>query len=695
MKFNIFRFDRTYKLENALAFSVILFLFKLVFPFGSNLFWIIPNEILVLFTFYFVTVYLLEFIRTKNYKPLSIVLNAGILNAIIFFVLSALRPIIFMIFEGLTRENFMYAIASTFYNFIFITVLAYIFAVFTVLSFLRQKKSPKFYFNTLVAFLCITSLSNNINFLDPSVDYIQPALMVVTIILITINSIRIPWIAFLTKKEKIQLIIFSTILAVLFGVNIVLCASDNPANKLLIEFSPSLHQFLILMMIYGAIFFGIIFFTTLFHLPTAAAFDRKAQEASSLINLSKLITQVFDFKDLADTVTDITTQVCNSDSAWLVTDKEGIHTVRAVKNISYVEADKIVLSLNTDHRLKDITNVKSIKLYAKDGDKPDQLTKSFNSLAVAPLKVHNAINGYLIAARRNEEPFDDDDKNSIGAFADYAAIAIENSKLFEQSIEKERLEKELDVARDVQYKILPDRTPRFDKLEISAVFIPAFEVGGDYYDFFQLEDGKLGFVIADVSGKGISAAFIMAEIKGIFGSLAKLVNSPKQILIKANEILKFSLDKKNFVTAIFGIIDFENEKVVFARSGHTPLLLARDGNISRYKSGGMGLGLDHSMNFANTLEEVEIKLKENDILVLFTDGITEAKNGMLEDYGDEKFEREILDNSKKTLDELSNSIIKEISLFSQGSPQHDDITLVVFKWISNKTKNVEIVNGRL
>jgi len=688
MKFNLLRFDRTYKLENAIAFSVILFLFKLILPYGNNLWWLIPNEALVFCTFYFVTVYLLDFLKSKNYKPLSIVLNAGILNAIIFFVLSALRPIIYNIFEGLTRDNFMYSIASMFYNFIFIMVLGYIFAVFTVLFFLRQKKNPKFYFNTLVAFLILTSLSNNINFLDPKVDYIQPALMVVTILLISINSIRIPWIAFLTKKEKIQLIIISTILTVLFIVNIVLCASDNPANKLLIEFSPSLHQFLILMMIYGANFFGIIFFTTLFHLPTAAAFDRKAQEASSLINLSKLLTQVFDFKELADTVTDITTQVCNSDSAWLVTNEQSVLSVRAVKNISYVEADKIVLTLSTEHNLKSVSSVKTIKLNSLHNGKTDPPIKNFLSLAVAPLKVHNDVNGYLIAARRTDDQFDDDDQKSIGAFADYAAVAIENAKLLKESIEKERLEKELDVAREVQYKILPDRTPKIDNLEISAFFIPAFEVGGDYYDFFHLDENKLGFVIADVSGKGISAAFIMAEIKGIFGSLAKLVDSPRQILIKANEILRFSLDKKSFVTAIFGIIDFANEKVIFSRAGHTPLLLTRDGNISEYKSAGLGLGLDHTTNFENNLEEVEIKLKENDILVLFTDGITEAKNGMLEDYGMDRFERLILDNSGKPIDELSNSIIKEISLFSQGNPQHDDITLVVFKWISTKTKNV-------
>jgi sigma-B regulation protein RsbU (phosphoserine phosphatase) len=247
-------------------------------------------------------------------------------------------------------------------------------------------------------------------------------------------------------------------------------------------------------------------------------------------------------------------------------------------------------------------------------------------------------------------------------------------------LEKERLEKELDVAREIQNKILPDITPNIDCLDISAVFIPAFEVGGDYYDFFQLENDKLGFVIADVSGKGISAAFIMAEIKGIFESLSKLVDSPREVILKANDILKLSLEKKNFVTAVYGIFDFKNQKVIFSRAGHMPLLLARNGQVTQFKPGGIGLGLDHTVNFVNSLEEVEIKIKENDILVLFTDGITESKNSKLEDFGVERFERIIVKNGNLSLDGLAGEIMKEVTTFSQGSPQHDDITLVIFKW---------------
>ncbi len=276
--------------------------------------------------------------------------------------------------------------------------------------------------------------------------------------------------------------------------------------------------------------------------------------------------------------------------------------------------------------------------------------------------------------------FDEEDKNAINTFSDYASVAIENSRLLEESIEKERLEKELDVAREIQRKIIPAQNPQYDKLEISSAFIPAFEVGGDYYDFFEIGENKVAFVIADVSGKGISAAFIMAEIKGIFESLSKTIESPRQILIKANQILQRTLDRKSFVSAAYGIIDLEEEKMQLARAGHCPILLLRDETAENLRPSGLGLGLDFGDRFAETLEELELNLKEHDTIVLYTDGISESKNSKDEDFGDYQFQKILLENNNKNADEITNSVLKEITLFSSNNHQHDDITLVILKW---------------
>jgi phosphoserine phosphatase RsbU/P len=307
----------------------------------------------------------------------------------------------------------------------------------------------------------------------------------------------------------------------------------------------------------------------------------------------------------------------------------------------------------------------------------------FNYIAVAPLKTHGGSKGYLVAARKNEIRFDDEDLNAIDAFSDYASVAIENSRLLKESLEKERLEKELDVAREIQRKILPSKNPEVKNLEVSSVFIPAFEVGGDYYDFFYINEEKLGFVIADVSGKGISAAFVMAEIKGIFESLSKMIISPKQILITANEILKKALDRKTFVSAVYGIFDTKNEIITFSRAGHCPIILLRGNDLMELKPSGMGLGLSFGDSFNNTIEEISLSLKNDDMLVLYTDGVTEAKNALMQDFGEEHFERILLEEKNNTAQLTSEKVLREISLFSKDSPQHDDITLLIFKW--NKT----------
>ncbi|HEX2865812.1 MAG TPA: GAF domain-containing SpoIIE family protein phosphatase [Ignavibacteriales bacterium] len=690
----LFGWSSTRKLQNAMTFSVILFLFRLVFPdnLSFNPLFVSLSEVLLLLAFYFITLYVLDFIQEKKHSPLSIILNAGILNALIFFILSVISPVFNDIFgRAGNNGNFLYSLAAIFLSFLFIVAMAYNFSVFRTLFFLKQKRNPSFYFNTMTGFFIAASLAGTISFLHVELSDFKTALFIVSLLLITLNSIRTSWIAFLTKKEKMYLLIISVVMSILFGINIGLSNSGNLfVTQALTQFSPALHEFLVLMMSYGCIYFSVVFFTTLFHMPTAEAFDRKAQEVSSLMDLSRLMTQVFDFKELAETVTDITMKVCNSDSAWLVSGENGELNLNAVKNIGYIEADKITSTLSKKYGLKNITSVKTVSLdkLKPSGLSPLQgetasgeaLSTDFRILAVSPLKVHDEINGYLIAARKSEDPFDDDDQKSIGAFADYAAVAIEQAKLLAESLEKERMEKELDVAREIQYKILPDKTPEVENMQVSALFVPAFEVGGDYYDFFRLGGDRLGFVIADVSGKGIPAAFIMAEVKGIFESLARLIESPREVLVKANEVLRSSLDKKSFVTVVYGVLEVKTGRVFLSRAGHSPVLLVRRDVIEEVKPCGMGLGLDFSSNFSNSLEETEIKLKENDILLLYTDGIPESKNAEMEDFGYERLNKVILDNAGAPIDLISKRIMKEVAVFSQGKPQHDDITLVIFKW---------------
>jgi serine phosphatase RsbU (regulator of sigma subunit) len=681
MKFKNANLNKNIKFQAFVGFAIILFFFKLFFSSNDTFFFRVLNEIFVILTAAFFILYMFDFIRAKKINPLSLIMNIGILNAIIFALITFSDPILNWIFgnvkERLTKPDLIISLISFLYGLVFISSVSYIFFTFKELYFLKQKKNVSTYFNTMIIFFVLASFASVLQPF-PDLNYIKTTFIIISVILIIINSIRISWIAFLVKKEKVSLLVLSIVIFILFIVNLANSSDSHLHSQVLLNFSTSLNQFMNLIMIYGIIYFGILFFTTLFHIPTAEAYDRKTQEISSLQYFSKLITQVLDFKELSETVTEIAIKVCNSDASWIIWIDNNETKTLAKKNISILDTN--LLSGYILSEIKKTTGSKTVFINLNRFEDKDKLAEKFSSFAVSPVKTHNEIKGYLVAAKKNDFIFDDEDRDAMDTFSDYASIAIENSRLLKESIEKERLEKEFDVAREIQRKILPSKNPELANLKISSVFIPAFEVGGDYYDFFELNDDKFGFVIADVSGKGISAAFIMAELKGIFESLSKTIETPKEILVKANEILHRTLDRKSFVSAAYGVIDIKKETLSISRAGHCPVLLIRNKVVRNIRPSGIGLGLNFTDHFVNTLDEFQVKLEEDDLIVLYTDGITEAKNIDLDDFGNVEFEKILLDNCDKYVDEISNKVIREVTLFSRNISQHDDITLVILKW---------------
>ncbi|HSP89031.1 MAG TPA: SpoIIE family protein phosphatase, partial [Ignavibacteriaceae bacterium] len=616
MNLKSIRIKHNIKLQLFLISAGILLIFKLFFYSDESFFLRFLNEIIVVSTVLCMVIYANDIFSEKKFTPMSLVMNLGILCAVIFLAVlfsDSLLPVLFgEIRDTLKNPDFFFKIISYLYVLFFAAIVSQLFLIFKELHFLKQKRNTSIYFTTMVWFFLLASVASILNYF-PNLSYIKNTFFIISVILIVFNSIKISWIAFINKKEKLSLLLLSIIICTLFFVNLFGSSDDNSHYQIFSGFSSALGEFYTIIMIYGAAYFAVLFFTTLFHIPTAEAFDRKAQEVSSLQYFSKLITQVLDFNDLTETITEIALKVSNANAAWIVWKYERVLKPIAHKNIGFVDAELIndFIFRNISFTETPTSFVKSLEKF----EKRSQLNELYSTVAVAPLETHNEIRGYLVITKKGDFIFDDEDKSAIDTFSDYASVAIENSRLLEESIEKERLEKELDVAREIQRKILPSKDPSYEKLSISSVFIPAFEVGGDYYDFFEIEEDKFGFIIADVSGKGISAAFIMAEVKGIFESLSTTIESPREILIKANQILKRSLDRKNFVSAAYGLIDFKREVISIARAGHCPLLLLRDGKVKNIRPQGIGLGLIFGDQFEQFLEEIELNLHDNDMIV--------------------------------------------------------------------------------
>jgi len=391
---------------------------------------------------------------------------------------------------------------------------------------------------------------------------------------------------------------------------------------------------------------------------------------------------------LVKLITDTTSAVIESDTTWLelYNQSSNSFSIVSAKNLSSNE----ISSLEKQDRQYISNKVLQtgspilINEFTKNGKYNYLLNwkSDIGSLIGAPLISGSGKPlGILYASKISSFGFDPDDLAMLEAYANQAVVAMDNASLLKQSLERERLEQELKIARDVQQRLLPQELPGFDGIAVESLMITAYEVGGDYYDFVNFKNNHLGFIIGDVSGKGTSAAFYMAEAKGVLQSLSKSHSSPKNLLINTNNILYSSMDKKTFITMTVASIDCDKRILSFARAGHCPLLRynASIKSCELLQPGGIGIGLDQGSIFNVTLEESQIPLKAGDIYIFYTDGLSEARNDKEEEYGDDRLCQLVEENADKPVTELKETIIDSILSFLNGRNLSDDLTLILLK----------------
>jgi sigma-B regulation protein RsbU (phosphoserine phosphatase) len=279
-------------------------------------------------------------------------------------------------------------------------------------------------------------------------------------------------------------------------------------------------------------------------------------------------------------------------------------------------------------------------------------------------------------------------RDQLGELAEsFNSMTASIETLLHERAEKQRLEQELAIARQIQMSLLPQGPLHLPGIIVSAHCEPAREVGGDYYDYLPLGPTRAGILIADVAGKGTSAALYMAELKGVVHSLSRTAGSPRELLIEANRIIAPHLDDRSFITMTYAVVDSEQRTFTYARAGHCPLVLvrARSGpdevRSSILAPSGMvlGLKLDNGSMFSRVLEEATIVLGSGDVIVLFTDGISEAMSVDGDCYGESRLMQVAEETSGEGVNEMRQQILADIQRFSEGAPQHDDMTMLVLK----------------
>ncbi|NNE36319.1 MAG: PP2C family protein-serine/threonine phosphatase, partial [Rhodothermales bacterium] len=247
--------------------------------------------------------------------------------------------------------------------------------------------------------------------------------------------------------------------------------------------------------------------------------------------------------------------------------------------------------------------------------------------------------------------------------------------------EQKQMQRELEIARQVQESFLPSNMPDFAHFDIAATCIPAEQVGGDYYDFVSITPQRLGVALGDVSGKGIQAAFFMTLTKGFLRSLSREADSPATVLEKVNSLFRDSAPRGTFISLVYGILDSRESTFTFGRAGHNPIILKRDSEeeASLVQPSGLGIGLTSESKFAASMAEEVVPLRSGDTVVLFTDGFSEARNLLQAEYGEERLAAVVERNCSKTAQDIVDAVCADVVDFAGSESTHDDRTIMVIK----------------
>jgi serine phosphatase RsbU (regulator of sigma subunit) len=264
----------------------------------------------------------------------------------------------------------------------------------------------------------------------------------------------------------------------------------------------------------------------------------------------------------------------------------------------------------------------------------------------------------------------------ITGIAQQAALAIQNDLLQKAMVARERLETEVQLARQIQKTFLPESLPEFSGWDLAARWKTARQVGGDFYDVFNLPNNRLGLFIADVADKGVPAALFMALTRTLVRATVSETESPAEALRRVNELLLPDTRQGMFVTAVYAVLDMESNMLTYANAGHNPpLWMKRAGIIERLTRTGVALGASEEARFT----ERAIQFDDGDSLLLYTDGLTESFNNDGDLYGEERLMQAILANQCSSAHEVMDVIEKSLLDFVQDMPAADDLTMLVLR----------------
>jgi serine phosphatase RsbU (regulator of sigma subunit) len=417
--------------------------------------------------------------------------------------------------------------------------------------------------------------------------------------------------------------------------------------------------------------------------------ERRIEEQAALLDFSNRLLAYTKLEDLMDFLVCEVRRLLKTDACALVLPSDDPETLlfRAACgwNQNPVEAKRTVPADPSSGPGWVMQNQRPLLVEDLQGRNPTQWapdwlrTEDFRGHAVVPLQAEGRSIGALVINDRQSHLLSDDDLRFLRVMANQGAIAIENARLQMEEITRHRLEEELLVGKQIQLSLLPESCPTLPGWEIAAIYQAARQVGGDFYDCFELPDGttRLGIVIADVSDKGVPAALFMAMARTMIRTTALSGLSPAQALSKANRLILKDSRSDLFLSAFYAILDPDSGHLTYANAGHNHPFLWQSAaeELIELRAKGIILGAFEEV----TLHEEEVVIQPGDFLLLYTDGVTDASNDHDELFGAQRLRDILAAQGGKRSEEIAQAILAAVNEFIAGGPQADDLTLLIIR----------------
>ncbi len=397
--------------------------------------------------------------------------------------------------------------------------------------------------------------------------------------------------------------------------------------------------------------------------------EKRVANLSNLNAISKTVLSVIDLDKIISIILDAYFVLTGAKKISLCLWESGVLVNKRTKGFINFE-ENIALS---HKEIESFKREDYRKIYDRLGN---SIKQDGERVVISELNVKGKELGVIYIVEDERADFSNDEE-TISALGIQVAIAINNAKMYSELLIKERLDKEVSIAADIQKNLLPKSIDSIFGLEIANYFEPAKEIGGDYYDYGKIDEDKFFVTIGDVSGKGVPAAFLMALIKAVLKTLSYKDTIPSQVLTDLNDILYPDINNEMFVTLFYSHYNHSTRELYYSNAGHNPLLVYRASEDKVVEESVKGVAVGFLDSYKYKLGK--LKMEKGDILFYYTDGISEAEDIQKNRFGVDRIKELMLENKEKGVEEIKGEVLKRVNEFMNGNEQVDDITFVVIK----------------